>query len=225
MLMRTGGAGLLIPGVEVIQAGGGDTPWWLAAGVTPVAAYAPKGAADLSSSYVNVANPSINDAAPGVAPTFNTSTGWTFNGTTQYLTTGVVPLARTWSYIVRFSGVSNTGVLYGVQKAGEPSVSMLPNFSDNKVYYENANFLGVTPGITSGVLAVANLACYRNGVSDGSMSVLGTFPSTVAFYIGGRNNNGSLANACACVIQALAFYNVTLDATQIATTTTAMQAL
>lgn len=65
--------------------------WWVVPGKTCVAAYQPIGAASLAASYVNLANPGTYDAAPGVAPTWASATGWTFNGSTQYLTTGITP--------------------------------------------------------------------------------------------------------------------------------------
>jgi hypothetical protein len=74
------------------RAAAAAVPWWLAGGVAAanaIAVYQPKGAADLAASYVNLANPGTYDAAPGTAPTFDAATGWTFNGSTQYLTTGV----------------------------------------------------------------------------------------------------------------------------------------
>ena len=70
------------------------------AGETCIAAYQPKGAADLAASYVNLITPGTYNAAPGTAPTFDAATGWTFNGSTQYLTTGVVP-ASGYSMLVR----------------------------------------------------------------------------------------------------------------------------
>lgn len=64
--------------------------WWQVAGQTCAAAYQPIGAASLAASYVNLANPGTYNAAPGVAPTLAAG-GWSFDGLTQYLTTGIVP--------------------------------------------------------------------------------------------------------------------------------------
>ena len=59
-----------------------------ALGLSIWAAYEPKGAASLAASYVDLSG-NGNDAAPGVAPTL--SSGWVFNGGTQYLTTTFAP--------------------------------------------------------------------------------------------------------------------------------------
>lgn len=80
------------------------TPWWLAGGVSAanaIVAYQPIGAANLAGSYINLANAGTHNAAPGVAPTFDASTGWTFNGT-QYLTTTITPNDSP-SIIIRYS--------------------------------------------------------------------------------------------------------------------------
>ena len=79
-------------------------PWYLAGGApAPIAAYQPKGAASLAASYVNLANPGTYDAAPGVAPTHASATGWTFNGNTQYLTTNVATSGSAWSIVLRYA--------------------------------------------------------------------------------------------------------------------------
>src|SRR3989344_7466925 len=98
-----------------------QSTWTTAGGApTPVAAYQPISAASLTASYANLANPGTYTAAVGVAPTFASSTGWTFNGSTQYLTTGVIP-ANGWSMIVRFSnatGATVNGVAAGSNGTG-----------------------------------------------------------------------------------------------------------
>ncbi len=68
--------------------------WWLSGGISAancIAAYQPKGAADLAASYVNLANPGTYNAAPGVAPTWAAADGWTFGGT-NYLLCGSATL-------------------------------------------------------------------------------------------------------------------------------------
>ena len=68
-----------------------------------------EGRSYLCCGLVNLVTPSTYDAAPGVAPTWNTATGWTFDAT-AYLTTGVVPAQATWSMLVQFAnGASGAG--------------------------------------------------------------------------------------------------------------------
>lgn len=222
MIFRTGGAGLMVPGVEVIQAISGDTPWWLAAGVTPVAAYAPKGAADLASSYVNLANPGTNNAAPGVAPTFNASTGWTFNGSTTYLTTGVVA-TRSYTALIRFSG-SPSGYLFGAFKtAGTTIFGFTPVNGGNHHYWNGTTNLIVVGNPTSGVVAIAGATGYLNGSSEGSLAA--DADTGLAVFIGALNQAGSPSNFTNAAIQAFWIASSTLNGTQVGQMTTAMQAL
>ena len=77
---------ILGSGLQVVSKASDVAPWYLAGGISAancLAAYQPKGAASLAASYSNLANPGTYNAAPGVAPTFDASTGWTFNGSTQ----------------------------------------------------------------------------------------------------------------------------------------------
>jgi hypothetical protein len=80
--------------------------WWLSGGISAancIAAYQPKGAVSYAASKVNLANPGTYNATEGTAPAFDTAVGWTFNGTTMFLETGIVPdlSAQAWSVIVR----------------------------------------------------------------------------------------------------------------------------
>ena len=204
--------------------------WFTApAGTTCVAAYDAVGAASLADSYVNEANPGTNDAAPGVAPTWAVGTGWTFNGTTQYLTTGVVPVNnQTWSIIVRFSSLTQgSSVICGMRLNGAPGYfRIIPRFTDNNVYYGNGNQVAVTSSLTSGVLAVGGTQGYRNGVAEGAAIAAGGGAFSGAVYIGAGNQEGvGAVSFTATAIQALAIYSGTLSASDVATITTAMQEL
>src|SRR5574338_141498 len=75
----------LIPQIYggITQLGAGaqaaTAPWWLSGGVSPpdvVAAYQPKGAANLAESYINLANPGTYNASPAVSPGWSSLTGW-----------------------------------------------------------------------------------------------------------------------------------------------------
>jgi len=150
--------------------GQGAANWWEAGGASGcVAAYQPKGAASLADSYINLANPGTYDAALGVAPTWNTATGWTFDGSTQYLTTGITANAN-WSMILRFANVSGTGG-GGAGTDVAPRFFLQPNLAD-KVYYASADFVAFAPGLATGVIAVAGVNCYRNAALDGVVTGL-----------------------------------------------------
>jgi hypothetical protein len=203
--------------------GGGRSPWYRAGGApVPVAAYQPKGAADLASSYVNLANPGTYDAAPGVAPTFDAATGWTCNGTTQYLTTGVVPANdQTWSMVVRFSEGTNTGVIAGVSAGGTQRFRIYRHYTANKTGYANGvDIAGTLADVPAGVMAVAGSVGYLNGVVDktgltawGGASVSGiTIGTSAGLFFAGK-------------IQAIAIYSSVLTADQVAAVSAAMAAL
>ena len=189
-----------------------------------MAAYQAKGAASLAASYVNLANPGTNDAAPGTAPAFDTSYGWDFNGSTMYLTTGIVPTVSH-TVIVRFSdGNTASNDLFGVQEsAGTFFVRPSNGFAQRA--YNNAGNRSVSGAVTSGVIGFAGKNAYLNGSSDGTIGA-GTFTWTAAMYLGARHISGTgpggYTNAR---IQAVAIYSTTLDATQVAEITTNMAAL
>lgn len=222
------GQRLVIPGVQVMQTKAAASSWWLSGGIGAancIAAYAPKGAADLASSYINLANPGTYNAAPGVAPTFNTADGWTFNGTTQYLTCGIVP-ALTWSMIIRLSagqGTATGKTTAGVYHSTTQSFLIQPH-GDFAGEYEfwNGNTLRLTGGQkNSGVFCVAGKGAYYDGANVGTITAGGTNP-TNAIYIGALNFGGTAINLFGHKIQAFAIYNTTLTAGQVSDLTTAI---
>lgn len=201
--------------------------WWLEGGVTAgqcAAAYQPIGAASLAASYSNLNNPGTNDAAPGVAPTWDATNGWIFNGLTQYLTTGIVP-ASGWSMIVRFSNFvvgGYGGWLCGSVNTGNTYLALSPNLAlSSNVLYGEGSYLYVSPAMTAGNLAVAGQQGYRNGSADGG--AIGAWSGTgIEIYIG--DVNGFSAKS-AEYIQALAIYNINLSAAQVSAIYTAMAGL
>lgn len=217
------GQRLIVPGVQVWQPSmAAASSWWLSGGISAancVAAYAPKGSASLAASYTNLANPGTYNAAPGVAPTFNTATGWTFNGSTQYLTTGIVPSGdQTWSVLVKFSNWSvDNSRLIGAFSVLE--IFRVPFF------YRSAAQSSTMTAISSGVIALAGRQGYQNGSVDGSTIPSGSVSGTTSFYIAARNVSNSASQFASVDIQALAIYNTTLTSGQVASLTTAMNAL
>lgn len=203
-------------------------PWWLAGGApTPVAVYQPKGAASLAASYVNLANPGTYDAAPGTAPTFDAATGWTFNGTNQYLTTGVVPNGGAYTCVVRFSDSSGNNAFFGTQSSSTTIFAIFRNTA-NGLYYNNGGASTAKhPVINQGVVAVAGSNTgYRNGVAEsGTVNQAWSGTLTHALYIGARNNAGTTDQYFNGKIQAIVIYNMTLTAPQVAAVSAAMAAL
>ena len=225
-------AGRSIGAVLGRSAGSADTlPAWAMAGGAPrpIACYQPKGAASLAASYVNLATPGTFNAAPGVAPTFASATGWTFDGSTQYLDTGIVPTTTTWSMIIRFSGWTSYGnapVVAGAAITASSRFFTLTQYTDNKIYYGDGNFVGVTPSMSAGVIAVAGLTAYRNGSADGTIaSTVAVQPPTI--YVGARHDTAAptVRQYAAASVQSIVIYSATLTSGQVAAVTAAMAAL
>jgi len=203
--------------------------WWLAGGIHPsqvVAAYQPKGAVDLAASYVNLANPGTDDAQVGEAPTLDSS-GWVFNGTTQYL---IGPLSNNAGLAVRFSDVTNTGAVIGARNAiNVNQIYFRPNDGDNSRVYSNSlseNLVFVATSVSSGVLIINNNNGALNGIIEAS-SLLGNVSQFYNYYIGAVNNNSVLRLQCGVKTQACCFFasGTTLTAAQIAAISAAMAAL
>lgn len=204
---------------------------WYLAGAVPAAncklAYQPIGAASLAASYVNLANPGTNNAAPGTAPDFAAATGWQFNGTDDSLLTGYVPNnAVTRSGIVRISGGASDAVnrhIFGSRNGA--SFFMIRNTnSSSKAQYQNGTggSFQHSGAVTSGVLAVAGLDVYLDGTDIGNIAA-GTYDQgAAALQIG---SCPSVAGNYSGYIQALAVYDITLTPTQVSTIGSAMALL
>lgn len=181
----------------------------------PVAAYQPIGAESLAASYVNLANPGVYDAAPGVAPTLGAG-GWNASGA-EYLTTGITPSSG-WSAIALFSNAQASSSICG--NAGVPRFYLWPsNGGITRVYgYGNAAN-SVAGAQTSGVMAMAASKCYLNGNFDGTA---GTWSGTSGvFYLLASEP----AEKFIGTVAAVAIYSSTLDAAQVEAVSAAMAAL
>lgn len=173
--------------------------WELVAGLpTPLAWWQPKADSlglwvptTIAESYTNVATPGTYNAAPGTAPEWAANTGWTFNGLTHYLTTGVVP-ASGYSMLVCFSGFTAGDNKYFCGEYKVNAAFMLgENFSVNTVRYFSGQVESVSPRLAAGCVAVCGQQGYRNGASDGA--AIGAWTTTTAsgLYIGAYNNDAT----------------------------------
>lgn len=181
-----------------------------------IGAYAPKGAASLAASYVNLANPGTNNAAPGVAPTFNAATGWGGTGS-QWLTTGIVPSAG-WTIGVRFSDVpaDNNGCAIGGFKDANTYFWAYPSTPVGNQYYmaygNSPVQGGAGTGIAQGVLIISAGKRYVNGILK---STSGVWTGTgAAIYIMARNNNGTTDRIMTGNVQAAIVLNTQLTDAQ-----------
>lgn len=226
---------------QIAQPGAAVTPWWLSGGIAAancLAAYTPKGAASLAASYDNNAAPG-NGLPDGTydayvvtnAPGFNTTDGWIMGRTSlQFLMTAIVTNTG-YSAIGRFSDVNPiTGnvihSLFGGRNAsGTQRFFVQPwrSFfgSIEHVYGYGAQFLRPLQ-YTSGTMALCGGNGYINGAFDYATG--GAYTGGATFSIGIEGYNAS-SNPFGGKIQAIAVYNVTLTATQVAAVSTAMMAL
>lgn len=152
---------------------------WLAGGVPAsyaVGIYNFKGAASYAASKVNLANPGTYDAADGTAyPTWDVTNGAKFVlSSSQYLTLGgLSPYPNTnWSMIIRFSN-SVAGLMAIGFYSGATSGFAIHPLLGGQTYFTNAAEVNSSTGATSGVLAIANRTCYRNGSSVATLSAAG----------------------------------------------------
>ena len=203
--------------------------WWDDSGAISgcVAAYAPVGSASLAASYVNLQNPGTYNASPGTAPSFDTATGWTFNGTSQWLTTGYTQSAAssTISILVRFSGGSSSGnrALLGITDNPPGQNLGIWQRLSGATYFVNGGGPSQPAAVTSGVLGIATTQGFLNGATYGGAFSAATktwFPLSIGAYY-----SGSVSQFFSGQIQAIAIYNTTLTAGQVATLTTLMNAL
>jgi hypothetical protein len=206
--------------------GGG---WWDLNGTITscVAAYQPKGAASYAASKVNLANSGTYDATDGAAyPTWDASTGWKFNGSTQYLKCGFTPTTQSHSAIIRFNDMqAGNGALFGAWYSRNVHYLIQPYHSEPGCRYWSGSNPLVTSVIATGVLAIAGNKAYKNGTAETGTLPTGSSSAKPECYIGGYNSNNTFTGASNVYITAFAYYSATLTATEVANLTTAMNAL
>lgn len=196
--------------------------WWAAGGATGcVLAVQPKGAADYAASKLDLSG-NGNHVTDGVAADWDATNGWTFSSN-KYLITPVVPATdRSWSAIVRFSGGGSTvGKLFGSESL---YFGIYPNYLGT-IYYDNCYETSTTPGLNSGRLAFAGLKAYRDGVDEGLTGGSSLGGTARAIYIGASHTSGGPNAYWAGSIYALAVYDNTLSAGQVAAIDSAAAAL
>lgn len=205
---------------------GRTSNWWEAGGASgAVAVYQPIGAADLANSYTDLSG-NGNDAAPGVAPTWDAVNGWTFNGTNQYLDSGVVPANdQTWTMIVHLtSWASGDSRIAGSLNDNDSFFSLRATTTLGILYGNGSKSVFSAPAVSSGVFAVAGNNGYRDGIIDKS-GWTGWTGTPIEIYIGALNLQTNPAAFGEFKMQAIAIYNNTLDAAEVLAVSNAMAAL
>lgn len=206
--------------------GSGETPWWLAGGISAgdvVAAYQAKGAASLAASYVNLANPGTYDLTTSAAPTWDAATGWTFDGT-ALLDTGLVPVHDAWTIVARFAnGSGSYHELCGVV-ANSPNrfFTLVPRNDSTRTYASGDKTTSVLGALGSGVMGLAGYKGYYNGTHEATVAS-GTATITATIKIGGARTvtvHQWIGDALAVVV-----CNTLLTDAQMAALSAAMAAL
>jgi len=201
-------------------------PWWMAAGVTPWAAYAPKGAASFAASLVDLTGQGHDAADPGglATPGWDAVNGWTFDGLAQYLTTTFLPQNdQSQSAFVQFTnGLGTTRCIFG-HGAGADKEFLLFRQISTGVRYANGGLVNVGGNIAAGNLGIAGNRGYRNGVAEGA---------AIGAWEGAVPGTGLTIGAYAGFlyfdqvnIQSFIIYSVALDEPQAALIAAAMAAL
>lgn len=180
-----------------------------------------KGAASLAASYVDLVGAA--DLTTAASPALGAD-GWEFNGSTQYLDTGVIPLCAG-TVMVRFSNATSSDSI-AVVGANDPIYLIKPRAAgDYWVIYWMANkSMGRTPPLSAGVLAVSNQQPYRNGSPDGKPGDSGP-DGAYSMYIGAMNNYRHPAWFFAGNVQAVGMKATSLTGAQVAAASAAMAAL
>ena len=206
-----------------------DPAWWNLFGDIAIndclVAYQPIGAADLASSYINLVSPGVLDAVPGSAPTLS-ARGWEMNQ--QWIETGVAPHADM-TMIVRAvrDGVANnsngrtcgvsysaSGIRFFVNLALDPSKHLAGY---------GAGYLLNTPALSAGIMAISGNRYFINGGTP--RNILGTWIDTSETITVGKMKGAPETLWHIGAIAAFALYDRRLTDTEIATLTTAMNAL
>lgn len=211
--------------------------WWLAGGIPAancIAAYQPKRAASYAASKVNLANPGTYDATEGVAPSWSSAVGWTFNGSSQYLDTGIVIPAggKVYSFFEYSSdvdGAYDMSIWGATASSDAVYLRIIHNYlSGTRVLYQWYLNYNRTPKNPSGTFAMCgnatNCQCYFNGAADGSPFSHGWPGAFLSIYLGAIHKTTGPVYGIG-KLHAFAVYNTTLTAAQVAAIHAAVTAL
>ena len=215
--------------ITLPRGGAAAASWWLSGGISPancVAAYQPKGAADLAASYANLAvGGAAYDLTLGVAPTWDAVNGWIFDGTTQYLKTGITP-SDGWSALIRYNTLTykNYATLFGGKTNLGKFFGVTLQLAANKYYLYLNNYYKLIYAVmpTSGVIGIAGQQGYLNGLADGT-TITTTTGTYAEVYIG--VNNDPTKYYAQVHVQAFVIWNTIITAAQVLAVTNAMNAL
>lgn len=200
--------------------------WYLPPGLEftdVVAAYQSKGASSLKNSYINLVNPGTYDCTTNSDPLWASSTGWTGDGSSKVLNTGIIP-SNSWSLAIRFSG--NTARTQWICRANRSTTST----SAFGIYARNNPALRGYAGsqftvnglISSAVACMTGRLFYLDGIYKGT-SVEGLQPDSQMQLLG--SSIGLFTTYFSGSIQAFAMYNISITEEQVIEITNRMNEL
>lgn len=183
-----------------------------------IAVYQPIAAPDALSARRNMARRGDGryGADPGVVPGWSKVSGWTFDGVTQYLSTGIIPDSG-YSHLIQYTGSTGTGFFCGTTNAYSYFVYRLranDGGVPGNVLYGVQNEVSRAPSLVAGNLGVAGYQPYRNGLADGAEITSSVWSATQNLYLGGVNLVNSLNGPGAFTLVAYAIYDRTLSAAE-----------
>jgi len=227
----------LYNGVGQITLPSSSRNWWGDA----IAAYRAIGAASYAASKVNLANPGVHDLTTpfGLVPTWDAVNGWRFPDRISALDTGLIPVVGIWSAVVRLSGLPYTPVTSDHSAAFGCKGYFMISLS-NYLSSDGARYYVKTPKVKSGpyyngVYALAGQRAYRDGVDEGlswsetpqsfgAPIVIGAYSEILKDPSSGRLYISPYGPARFNVL-AIAFFDRTLSANEVARISAAMAAL
>lgn len=147
-----------------------------------------------------------------------------FNGSTQYLTTGVNPNIPGWSMIVQWTGLTTADdrTIAGVYQGGVTKGFLIQSRSAAVRSYNGAP-VDNAPALAAGNYAVVGKNPYRDGVLEGNTIGAGGADATIPIFIGALNLTGAPSQFASVTIAAFGLKFGTL--TDVAATAAAMAAL
>lgn len=197
----------------LLNASADETPWYLAGGIpesTNYTIYDPLAATSLATSYVNLANPGVRNAtAPVAAPTHAQGSGWTFNGTTQYLNTNTKATAA--GTVIAWVEPTSSGLVTGTYIFGASVFTptrvffVRPSSSGAHQFQKGPSVTGIGLETHGAIYAISSTKCFINGISESTITAWSGADHTIDFFLGCQNSGGA-ANFAAYRLLRFAWY-------------------
>lgn len=222
------------------QAAAAAGSWWDLNGTLTscVAAYQPKGAADYAASKVNLANPGTYDLSDGVAPNWDTGTGWGFTGTQYLEDTNYSPFIANFTLVFygTYSTSATVAVVAGSRDTGNRGWAVKSEQYNNtgKFGFTLLGRIDYTSNLNTadGFYAVkvasnkTDLTYYDSSTSQSAtIANTGYTPDLNGFVIGAFYRRGDYCDFFIGSLKSCALYNTELTDANVSALRTAMSAL